>query len=257
MTQVHDLAIVSSKAQLDEGVSVGPFSIVEDGVVIGADTQIASHVLVASGTTLGKECVLHHGAVVGTVPQDLKFRGEETTMEVGDRTVIREFATLNRGTEDQWKTVVGSDCLIMAYAHVAHDCVVGDHVILANSVALSGHVTIEDFAILGGFAKVHQFTRVGRHSFVGASFRVTMDVVPYIKVAGEPLKPLGLNTLGLKRRGFTPEGLAVLERAFRLLFRSGLNTSQALARMREELEPTEEVTSLIRFIEESARGIVR
>ncbi len=257
MTHVHTSAIVSQKAQLGEDVSVGPFSIVEEGVVIGAKTRIASNVLVASGTTLGEACVLHHGAVVGTIPQDLKFGGEQTTMEVGDRTVIREFATLNRGTEDRWKTVVGSDCLIMAYAHVAHDCVVGDHVILANSVALSGHVTIEDFAILGGFAKVHQFARIGQHSFVGADYRVTKDVVPYIKVAGEPLKPVGLNTLGLKRRGFSPETLAILEQAHRILFRSGLNTSQALDRMREALEQTEEVQTLIRFIEESARGIVK
>ncbi len=257
MTHVHASAIVSQKAQLGEEVSVGPFSIVEEGVVIGAKTRIASNVLVASGTTLGAACMLHHGAVVGTIPQDLKFGGEQTTMEVGDRTVIREFATLNRGTEDRWKTVVGSDCLIMAYAHVAHDCVVGDHVILANSAALSGHVTIEDFAILGGFAKVHQFTRIGRHSFVGADFRVIKDVVPYIKVAGEPLKPVGLNAIGLKRRGFSPETLALLEQAYRILFRSGLNTSQALERMREALTPTKEVQALIRFIEESERGIVK
>ena len=255
--EIHPSAIVGPEAELGEGVSVGPFSIVEDGVVIGARTRVAGHVLVARGTRLGEECVLHHGAVVGTIPQDLKFEGEETTLEVGDRTVIREFATLNRGTKHRWKTVVGSDCLLMAYAHVAHDCLLGDHVIMANSVALGGHVTIEDYAFLGAFAKVHQFTRIGRHSFVGAGFRVSKDVVPYVKAAGDPLKPAGLNTIGLKRRGFSPEVLAALERAYRILFRSGLNTSQALERMREELEPTEEVKALIRFIEESERGIVK
>jgi len=255
--EVHPSAIVGPEAELGDGVSVGPFSIIEDGAVIGARTRVASHVLVARGTRLGEACVLHHGAVVGTIPQDLKFEGEATTLEVGDRTVIREFVTLNRGTKDRWKTVVGSDCLIMAYAHVAHDCVLGDHVIMANSVGLSGHVTIEEYAILGGFAKVHQFARIGRHSFVGAGFRVSKDVVPYIKAAGDPLKPVGLNTIGLKRRGFSSEVLAVLERAYRLLFRSGLNTSQALERMQEELEPIEEVKTLIHFIEESERGIVK
>ena len=255
--EVHPSAIVGPEAELGQGVSVGPFSIVEDGVVIGARTRVASHVLVARGTRLGEACVIHHGAVVGTIPQDVKFEGEETTLEVGDRTVIREFATLNRGTKHRWKTVVGSDCLLMAYAHVAHDCLLGDHVIMANSVGLSGHVTIEDYAMLGGFAKVHQFARIGRHSFVGAGFRVSKDVVPYVKVAGDPLKPVGLNTIGLKRRGFSPESLAGLERAYRILFRSGLNTSQALERMREALEPIEEVQTLIRFIEESERGIVK
>jgi len=257
MVEIHASAIVSPKAQLGEDVSVGPFAIIEDGVVIGARTRVASHVLVASGTKVGEECVLHHGAVIGTIPQDLKFEGEETTLEVGDRTVIREFATLNRGTKHRWKTVVGSDCLLMAYAHVAHDCFLGDHVIMANSVGLGGHVTIEEYAILGGFAKVHQFARIGRHSFVGAGFRVSKDVVPYVKVAGDPLKPVGLNTIGLKRRGFSDEVLAVLGQAYRMLFRSGMNTSQALERMREELEPTEEVKVLICFIEESERGIVK
>ena len=257
MVEMHPSAIVGPEAELGEGVSVGPFSIVEDGVVIGARTRIASCVLVARGTRLGEACEIHHGAVVGTAPQDLKFEGEETTLDVGDRTVIREFATLNRGTKHRWKTVVGNDCLLMAYAHVAHDCLLGDHVIMANSVGLGGHVTIEDYVILGAFAKVHQFARIGRHGFVGAGFRVSKDVAPYIKAAGDPLKPAGLNTIGLKRRGFSPEVLAVLARAYRILFRSGLNTSQALERMREELEPTEEVKALIRFIEESERGIVK
>lgn len=254
---IHPSAIVHPNAELADDVLVGPYSIVEDNVIIGAGTRIASHVLIASGSRIGKDCSIHHGAVVGTIPQDLKFGGEETTLEVGDRTVIREFATLNRGTKNRWKTVVGSDVLLMIYAHVAHDCLLGDHVILANSVGLSGHVTIEDWTILGGFAKVHQFARIGRHSFVGAGYRVSKDVCPFLKVAGEPLKPIGLNTIGLRRRGFSDDVLRELDRAYRLLFRTGLNTSQAVKRIREELQPIEEIQVLLTFIETSERGIVK
>lgn len=254
---VHPSSIVSPNAELADDVSVGPYSIVEDNVVIRAGTRIASHVLIASGSRIGKDCSIHHGAVVGTIPQDLKFEGEETTLEMGDRTIIREFATLNRATKDRWKTVVGSDCLLMAYTHVAHDCLLGNHVILANSVGLSGHVTIEDWAILGGFVKVHQFARIGRYSFVGGGYRVSKDVCPFLKVAGEPLKPMGLNMIGLRRRGFSDEVLRELDRAYRLLFRTGLNTSQAVERIREELQPIEEIQALLTFIETSERGIVK
>ncbi|MBC7185472.1 MAG: acyl-ACP--UDP-N-acetylglucosamine O-acyltransferase [Calditrichaeota bacterium] len=256
MTDIHPTALVDPAAELGNGVSVGPFSIIEKNVIIGEGTSIASHVLIASGTRIGKHCRIHHGAVLGTVPQDLKFGFEETTLEIGDRTVIREYATLNRGTKEHWKTVVGSDCLLMAYTHVAHDCVVGDHVIMANSANLAGHVTIEDWATLGGLLAVHQFVRIGRHAFVGAGCKAMKDVPPYVLAMAEPLQFAGLNSVGLRRRGFAPETLLLLKRAYRLLYRSNLNVSQALARIREELPQTEEVQHIVRFIEGSRRGII-
>lgn len=237
-------------------MSVGPFSVIEKNVIIGDGTTIGSHVLIASGTRLGRDCRVHHGAVLGTVPQDLKFGNEETTLEIGDRTVIREYATLNRGTKEHWKTVVGSDCLLMAYIHVAHDCTVGNHVIMANAANLAGHVTVEDWATLGGLLAVHQFVRIGCHAFVGAGCKAMKDVPPYVLAMAEPLQFAGLNSVGLRRRGFSQETMALLKRAYRLLYRSNLNVSQALARIREELPQTEEIQHVVRFIEGSRRGII-
>lgn len=237
-------------------MSVGPFSIVQKNVIIGDRTTIGSHVLIAAGTRVGSDCRIHHGAVLGTVPQDLKFGFEETTLEIGDRTVIREYATLNRGTKQRWKTVVGSNCLLMAYTHVAHDCVVGDNVIMANSANLAGHVTIEEWATLGGLLAVHQFVRIGRHAFVGAGCKAMKDVPPYVLAMAEPLRFAGLNSVGLRRRGFAPETLLLLKRAYRLLYRSKLNVSQALARIRAELPQTDEIQYIVAFIEGSRRGII-
>jgi UDP-N-acetylglucosamine acyltransferase len=194
--------------------------------------------------------------VLGSIPQDLKFAGEETTLEIGERTMIREFATLNRGTKDHWKTVVGSDCLLMAYSHVAHDCAVGNHCILANAVNLAGHVVIEEWASIGGMTPVHQFARVGQHSFVGGGCRVVKDVPPYILAMGEPLKFGGLNSVGLSRRGFSEETMTALKRVYKLLYKSKLNVSQAVARIREECEMTPEVLNVLAFIEKSERGII-
>jgi len=255
--QIHRSAFVSPKAEIAEGVCVGPFSIIEDEVKIGAGTRIASHVLVASGTTIGEECLICHGAVLGTDPQDVKYAGEKTSLQIGDRTIIREFATLHRGTSARGETVVGNDCFIMAYAHVAHDCIIGDNVILANAVNLGGHSTIEDFASIGGVVPVHQFVRIGQHSFVGGGFRVPKDVPPFIRAAGEPLRPVGLNSVGLERRGFPKETIELLKKAYRILFRSQLNTSQAIERVRNELELTEEICALLEFIEKSERGIIK
>ncbi len=257
MSERHPAAIVSSEAEIDEGVSIGPFAVIEEGTRIGEGTKIGPHALIAKGTTLGRNCQIHCGAVIGTAPQDLKFSGEETTLEVGDRTVIREFATLNRGTANRLKTVVGSDCLIMAYAHVAHDCVIGDHVIMANCASLAGHVVIESYAILGGLVAVHQWVKIGQHSFIGGGYRIPKDVPPFVRAAGEPLKPLGLNSIGLRRRGFTPETMSILKKAYRILFRSELNTTQALERIREEVEPIPEIRMLVEFIESSERGIIK
>ncbi|OLD81758.1 MAG: acyl-[acyl-carrier-protein]--UDP-N-acetylglucosamine O-acyltransferase [Ignavibacteria bacterium 13_1_40CM_2_61_4] len=253
---VHSTAVVSPKAQLADNVSVGPFTVIEDDVVIGAGTAVASHVLIANGSRIGKECRIHHGAVLGTFPQDLKFRNEITTLEVGDFTTIREYATLNRGTHERWKTVVGSHCFMMAYSHVAHDCVVGNHVILANSVNMGGHVVIEDHAVVGGIVAIHQFSHIGCHSMIGGGFRVTKDVPPYVLAGQEPLAFTGLNLVGLKRRNFPQAVLDSLEKVYHIIYHNQLNVSQALERIKADLPMTEEVRHVVEFIEKSNRGII-
>jgi len=256
-TLIHPTAIVDPKAELGAGVSVGPFTIIEGDVTIGDGTQIAAHARIAAGTRVGRDCTIAHGAVLGTEPQDVKFEGEYTTLEIGDRTLIREYATLNRGTRNRMKTVVGSDCFLMAYTHVAHDCKLGDHVILANSVNMAGHVTIEDWAMIGGVVPIHQFVRIGCHSMTGGGFRIPQDICPYALMGGYPLRVMGLNIVGLKRRGFTTEQLSALRRAFRFLFKSELNTTQALERIEAEVELTAEVVHVMEFIRSSERGIAK
>jgi UDP-N-acetylglucosamine acyltransferase len=249
-------AIVSPKAQIGENVTVGPFTIIEDDVVIGAGTTIGSNVLLANGARIGRECRLFHGAVVGTIPQDLKFSGETTTAEIGDHVTIREYATVNRGTKDHWKTLVGNHCYFMAYTHVAHDCTVGNHVILANAVNMGGHCHIDDHAVIGGIVAVHQFSHVGKHSMIGGGFRVTKDVPPYVLAGSEPLAFTGLNVVGLKRRNFTKQAIDNLELTYRLIYQSGLNVSQAVERIRAEVTMADEIRHVIEFIEKSKRGII-
>ncbi|MGB8656916.1 MAG: acyl-ACP--UDP-N-acetylglucosamine O-acyltransferase [Candidatus Zixiibacteriota bacterium] len=255
--KVHPTAILHKDANLSDDVTVGPYSIINEGADIGAGTEIGSHVLIDAGTIIGKDCRIHHGAVLGTRPQDLKFEGEKTLLQIGDGTVIREYATLNRGTHWRGKTVVGKNCFIMIYAHVAHDCLLGDHVILANSANLAGHVEIGDWVIIGGVVPVHQFVKIGAHSIIGGGFRVQMDVCPFALVAGYPLKTMGLNRIGLKRRGFSDENMDILERTFRILFKSKLNTSQAIERIKTEVELIPEVRTILDFIAKSERGIVK
>ncbi len=254
---IHTTAIVSDKAELGNGVMVGPYAIIEENVEIDDGCEIGSNTLIAAGARLGKGVSVHHGAVVGTVPQDLKFGGEESLLYVGDKTTIREFATLNRGTEWRGFTKVGANCLLMAYSHVAHDCLIGDNVIMANSVNLAGHVEIGDWAIIGGLVPVHQFVKIGAHAMIGGGFRVPMDVCPYALCAGYPLRVAGLNRVGLERRGFSKDSLEKLEKAFRILFRSKLNTTQALERIKSEVEMCDEVKALVDFIEASDRGITK
>jgi UDP-N-acetylglucosamine acyltransferase len=254
---IHPTAIVHRDAKLADDVSVGPFSIVNEGAQIGAGTKIASHALIDSRTLIGENCSIHHGAVLGTLPQDLKFKGEKTHLVVGEGTTVREYATLNRGTEYRNMTVVGKNCYIMAYAHAAHDCLLGDHVIMANSVNIGGHVEIGDYAIIGGVVPVHQFVKIGAHCIIGGGFRVQKDVCPYALVGGYPLKTMGLNRVGLTRRGFSKETMQVLDQAFRILFKSKLNTSQAVEKIESELEPIPEVKVILDFIAKSERGIVK
>ena len=253
--RVHPTALVDADAELGAGVVVGPYSIIGPGVRLGAGTEIGPHVLIERNTTLGEDCRISKGAVLGTDPQDLKFRGEETFLEVGDRTVIREFATLNRGTSASGRTSVGSDCLLMAYTHVAHDCELGHHVILSNSVNMAGHVVIEDWVIVGGVTPIHQFVRIGAHAFVGGGSRMSQDVPPYCRAAGNPPKLYGLNSVGLERRGFGAEVRRALKHAYRAVFMSGLNVSHGVAKARADVEQLPEVQHFLSFIEDSQRGV--
>ena len=254
-TQIHETALVDPAAQLGAGVTVGPWAMIGPRVVVGDGTQIGPRVLVERDTTLGEDCNISNGAVLGTDPQDLKFQGEETTLEIGARTVIREFATLNRGTSAAGVTVVGSDCLLMAYTHVAHDCEVGNHVVLANSVNMAGHVVIEDWVIVGGLTPIHQFVRIGAHAFVGGGSRVPQDVPPCCSAAGNPLKLYGLNSVGLDRRGFSEDVRKGLKQTYRILFQSSENVSRALERAEKEVPAIPEVRHLLEFIRGSERGI--
>lgn len=252
---VHPTAIIDESAQLGVDVTVGPYTLIGPGVQIGDRTRVASHVLIERDTTIGCDCVIAKGAVLGTDPQDLKYAGEPTRLTVGDRTTIREYATLNRATPASYATMVGSDCLLMAYVHIAHDCSIGNHVILANSVNMGGHVVIQDWAIVGGVTPIHQFVRIGAHAFVGGGSRVAKDVPPFVKAAGNPMQLYGLNSVGLQRRGFGEDVRRELKRAYRLFFASEHNTSQALARARDELRSTPEVETFLQFFDQSERGV--
>ena len=255
-TTIDPRAIVNTKAKLGDNVVVGPNTIIEEDVIIGAGTIIASNALIANGARLGKECRVHHGAVVGTIPQDLKFRGEVSFLEVGDHTTLREYVTLNRGTGDRGKTVIGHHCFIMAYAHVAHDCVIGNHVILANAVNMAGHVIIEDYVVVGGMVPIHQFTHIGRHAMIGGGFRVTKDVPPYILAGHEPLAFQGLNVVGLRRRNFSNETIAKIEEAYGYIYGGELNVTQALEKIKDSQPVPDEVARIVDFIERSKRGIL-
>jgi UDP-N-acetylglucosamine acyltransferase len=257
VAKIDPRAVVHDGARLGDDVIIGPFAIVGPNVVVGRGTRIGSMSLIEMDTEIGEDCRIDHGAVLGTDPQDLKYAGERTSLRVGDRTRIREFATVNRASGVGQATTIGSDTLIMAYAHVAHNCVVGNHVVIVNAVNIAGHVTIEDYAIIGGMTAVQQFVRIGAHSYVGGACRITKDVPPYFKIGGVPTRPVEVNTVGLLRRGFSEDTLNKLRQCYRLLYLSDLNTTQALVRIRDEVEEAGEVAELIRFVEESSRGIIK
>jgi UDP-N-acetylglucosamine acyltransferase len=252
-------AVVSPRAHLGTSVSVGPFAIVEEGAVIGDGSTVAAQAYIASGARIGRNCHIHHSAVVGHAPQDLKYAGELTTCEVGDRTVVREFATLHRGTGEGGRTVIGEDGFFMAYSHVAHDCIVGDNVILSNAAMLAGHCSIGDWVIIGGITPVHQFVNIGKHAMIGGGLRVPKDIPPFVLAGGEPVVFEGLNSIGLRRRGFTPEVIDALDRTYTLIYRSGLNVTQAVDRIKDDagLFAIGEVRDVLDFIAGSKRGIIR
>ena len=255
MPQVHPTALVDPGAKLAEDVKVGPFCSVSSDVEIGAGTVLESNVVIERFTSLGKNCHVSHFAVLGGLPQDLKFKGARSRVEIGDSNMIREFVTINRATGDGEKTTVGNNNLIMAYVHLAHNCVIASNVILANAVNLAGHVMIDDYAIVGGLTPVHQFVRIGKHSFIGGGSRVPQDVPPFVKVAGNPLKTVGLNSVGLQRREFPPDVRLELKRLYRLFYRSGLNVSQAIERIKSDLRDIPQVREFVSFVEQSERGI--
>jgi UDP-N-acetylglucosamine acyltransferase len=254
--RIHPTAIVHDGVELGADVEIGPFAIVGESCRIGDGCVIAARATLERNVILGAGVKVGIGTVLGGDPQDLKFKGEMTTVEIGEGTTIREYTTINRGTTQSYKTTVGKGCFIMSYVHLAHDCHVGDGVILVNSVQLAGHVTVGDKAIIAGQSAAHQFVKIGQYSFIGGCSRISQDVPPYIKAVGNPIKLYGLNSVGLQRNNFPEEVVRELKRAYRLFFRSELNVSQAKERAAAELKPFAEVQELLRFVEESGRGVV-
>ena len=251
------LAYIHPEAKIARNVVIEPFVTISQNVVIEEGSWIGSNVTIMEGARIGKNVKIYPGAVVSAIPQDLKFGGEEKTMEIGDNTVIRECVTLNRGTEATNKTVIGKDCLIMAYTHVAHDCVVGDNCILVNAVQLAGHVNIQEWAIVGGAAAIHQFVNIGAHTMVSGGSLVRKDVPPYTKAGREPLSYAGINSIGLRRRGFSNEKIAEIQEIYRYVFLKGLNNSKAIEMIEVEMTPSKERDEILNFFRQSDRGIMK
>jgi UDP-N-acetylglucosamine acyltransferase len=256
-TMIHPTALISSEADLGAGVSVGPFSIIETNAVIGDGTVIGARVTIEGHTIIGKQNQIFTGAVIGSVTQDKKYKGGVTYLKIGDRNKIREYVTINPGTDAGTETVIGNDNLIMAYAHVAHNCVIGNHTIIANAGTLAGHVIVEDRAVIGGLGGVHQFVRIGYLSIMGGSSKAVKDIPPYVMVDGHPAKAFGLNTVGLERAEIPTEDRLLLKRAFKVIFRSKLSTKNAIQVLKTDFPPSEPIIRLIKFLEASERGICK
>jgi len=255
MTQ--PLAYIHPDAKLATNVVIEPFTFIDKNVEIGDGTWIGSNVTIYSGARIGKNCKIFPGAVISAVPQDLKYKGEDTFARIGDNTVIREFVTVNKGTTANWSTEIGNNCLIMAYVHLAHDCVVGNNVIMANGVQLAGHVIVEDYAFVGGTSAVHQFVRIGAHSIVSGGSLVRKDIPPFSKAARDPLSYCGVNSVGLRRRGFSTEQINEMSEIFKILYLRGLNTTQAIDKIELEINPTKERDEILHFVKNSERGILK
>ncbi len=251
------LAYVHPDAKIANNVVIEPFVTIDKNVIIGEGTTIGSNVTILEGTRIGKNCRIFPGAVIGAVPQDLKFRGEETTVEIGDNTTIREYVTVNRGTAAKGKTVVGDNCLIMAYCHVAHDTIVGNNVIMSNAVQLAGEVVIDDFAIIGGGALVHQFCHIGSHVMIQGGALINKDIPPYVKAGRQPISYAGINSIGLRRRNFSNEAIRDIQEIYRYLYLSGLNNTDAVERIEAELPATKERDEIILFVRNSQKGIIK
>jgi UDP-N-acetylglucosamine acyltransferase len=255
---IHKTAIIDAKAELDSEVEVGPYCIIGSHVKIGKGTRLSPHVVIDGWTQIGEGCHIFQFASIGAIPQDLKYKGEESWVILGNNNVIREFVTINRGTaQSGGRTVIGDHNLLMAYCHVAHDCKIGNHVILANNATLAGHIEIEDYAIVGGLVAVHQFVRLGGYSIIGGGSGVNKDIPPYMIANGQRVKLYGLNTVGLKRHNFSHEAVSNLKKAYRIIFRSSLTAKKALDQLQAEIKNSPEVDHLINFIKHSKRGIAR
>ncbi|MFL5788490.1 MAG: acyl-ACP--UDP-N-acetylglucosamine O-acyltransferase [Flavisolibacter sp.] len=254
---ISPLAFIHPNAQLGSNVTVDPFAVIHEKVSIGDGTHIMSNAVILPFSTIGKNSKIFPGAVIGAIPQDLKFAGEETTVEIGDYTSIRESVTVNRGTRDKWKTVVGNHCLLMAYSHVAHDCTVGDHVILANGVQLAGHVEVGDFAIIGGLCGVQQFTRIGKHAYIGGQSAIRKDVPPYVKAAREPISYMGINAVGLHRRKFPQEEIETISQIYHLLFIANHSTASGVNLVNEQIADSPLKQEILDFIKNSKTGVIR
>jgi len=253
--RIHPTAIVSPDAQLGDGVEVGPWAVIGESCSLGDECVLSARAVIERNVRLGDGVRIGIGSVIGGDPQDLKFQGEQTTVEIGDGTVVREYATINRGTSESRTTTVGRNCFIMTYVHLAHDCHVGDGVIISNGTQLAGHVAVEDRATISGLVAIHQFVRIGAYSFIGGASRVPQDIPPYLKAVGNPIRLYGLNSVGLQRANFEPAVLRELKRAYRLFFRSELNVSQAMERANAELEMFPEVRHFLSFVDGSGRGV--
>lgn len=254
---IHPHTYIHPNAQLAPNVKIDPFSVIHQNVEIGSGTWIGSNVTIMEGARIGSNCRIFPGAVIAGIPQDLKYQGENTTVEIGDNTTIREFVTINRGSKDKWVTKVGDNCLIMAYSHIAHDCIIGNHCIMSNNTQMAGHVELGDHAILAGMCAVHQFVHIGQHAFVAGGSLVSKDVPPYIKAGRTPLSYAGVNSVGLKRRGFSLDRINQILDIYRIIYNKNLNTSQALNFIEEELDATDERDEIVTFIRESGRGIIK
>ena len=253
----HSLSYIDPSAKIDKNVIIEPFTTIQEGVTIGEGTWIGPNVSIMKGAQIGKNCKIFPGSVISAEPQDLKYNGEKTITVIGDNTIIRECVTINRGTSALGKTQIGSNCLVMATVHVAHDCLVGNNVIVVNGVALAGHVEIQDWVIIGGLAAVHQFTRVGKHSLVAGASLVRKDVPPFVKAARNPISYMGINSIGLRRRGFQSKKIKEIQNIYRIIYQKKYNTAQSLRVIEGELEATPEREDIMQFIQTSQRGIMK
>jgi UDP-N-acetylglucosamine acyltransferase len=254
---ISQLTHIDPSAEIGPNVQIDPFTMIHENVIIGEGTWIGSNVTIFPGARIGKNCKIFPNAVIAGVPQDLKFQGEDSTVVIGDNTTIRESVTISRGTVDKQTTMIGSNCLLMAYVHVAHDCIIGNNVIIANSVQIAGHVLIDDWAIVGGSSAVHQFVKIGMHSMISGGSLVRKDVPPFTKAAREPLSYAGVNSLGLRRRGFSSENIALIQEVYRYLFLNSMNNSKALEEIEVNLPATKERDEILNFIRSSERGVMK
>jgi UDP-N-acetylglucosamine acyltransferase len=251
------LAYVHPQAKVAKNVVIEPFVNIEKNVEIDEGTWIGSNVTIMEGARIGKNCKIFPGAVISAIPQDLKFAGEDTVVKIGDNTTVREFVTINRGTKANYETVIGNNCLLMAYVHIAHDCIIGNNVILANAATLAGHITIDDWAIIGGMTAIHQFVQIGAHSFISGGCLVRKDVPPFAKAAREPLSYVGINSIGLRRRGMNNEQINAIQDIYRIIYLKGYNVSQATAIIEADVPATPERDEILAFITKSTRGLMK